>query len=113
LDADEDAQRAAEVGSVLWLRLAGTLATATAFVLLCWHVGGSTDGDLRQLAGPVLLLRYPAVVDRGVGIVGLVMLLPCMFAFCVRAETGTIALAILGALLWVGVGILIVGAEAW
>jgi hypothetical protein len=104
MEADEDVPRAADVGSMFWPRLAGTLVAAVALLWLCWLASGlpESEGGLLVLAGPVLLFRSPYVLDHLGGAVGVAVLLPCILAVGVRVNAVTIALSALAAVCWVG-----------
>ena len=74
-----------------------------------WLLPDCVPVDFRVFAGPVLLLRTQGTEDHVCAGVGLVIFLPFLFAVGVRANAATITLAVLGALLWVGSGVLIEG----
>jgi hypothetical protein len=96
----------------LAVRLTGTALAAMSFLLLCWLIADSVDGDTRILAGPVGFFRTQDVTDKIIGSIPIGILLPCIFAVGLWRSTATVILSSLGLVLWIAVGIWIEGSAS-
>jgi len=68
-------------------------------------MGDSVHGETRMLAGPVAFFRSHTMENIASGAVGVAILLPCIFAVGVWRNPGTIVLAFLAGVCWVGIGV--------
>ena len=79
-------------------------------VLFPWSSGFAPEGN--PFAGPLWLLKTKSWGDFYLGCGLLCFLLPMIAAIGLRVNAFTIALCVVGVLLWVGVGILIAAGAA-
>lgn len=89
------------------LRLAGAAAAATLFVVVCWLMSVSVNSETRILAGPILFLQTWGTEDHVIGTVAMLVLLPSIFAVCVRRSVATITLSIIACICWILIGLCI------
>jgi hypothetical protein len=61
--------------------------------------------------GPIILIRDVAPGNQVAGVVLCLLLVPCMLSVVVRPRPWSVALAILAALAWLGVGVMGMGID--
>ena len=82
---------------------------SAAFVLLCWQLSGENNGNIRVIAGPVLFFRTHAIIDYSIGLIGILFLVPSMFAVIMWPNRLTVLLSIVASFCWLLIGIWVEG----
>jgi len=82
------------------LRLTGGAVAAMLFVVLCWGMSKSDYSETRMLAGPMWFLQTWGTEGHIIGVVAILILLPCIFAVSVWRNAATITLSIIALLCW-------------
>lgn len=90
-------------GQFFW-RSASTMLAATVFVYWCYRLSDSVYGEIRMLAGPASLLHTLSTQDKIVGISGMIVLLPGIFAVGIWRNAVMVILSVIAILCWLAFG---------